>query len=58
MIMVSYLKSRKIKKIYFEVISNNKFFLYTILLKEIANCQDFFQIHSLGTRQRRIRYSL
>ena len=57
MITVSYLKSRKIKKIYFEVISNNKIFIYNFV-KRNSQLPDLFQIHSLGTRQRRIRYSL
>ena len=44
MIAVSYLMKIKIKKIFLEVISNTKFFLYKILLYEIADDQDFAKL--------------
>ena len=54
MIAVSYIIKRKIKKIFFEVISNSK-----ILLNEISNDQDFSKLigglGKEGTGQRRIR---
>ena len=43
MIVISYLMKRKIKKIFFEIISNNKIF-YKILFKEVANNQDFVKL--------------
>ena len=60
MIAVSYLMKRKIKKIFIEVISNSKIFLYKILYNEVANNQDFVKLTGGldigGTGQRRIRY--
>ena len=43
MITVLYLMKRKIKKIFFEVISNTKIF-YKTLLNEVANNQDFAKL--------------
>ena len=44
MIAVSYLMKRKIKKIFIEVISNTKVFLYKIFLNEVANDQNFYKL--------------
>ena len=49
--------NRKIKKIYFELISNTKI-IYKILLNEVANYQDFGKLtgrfdKGRGTRQKR-----
>ena len=51
MIAVSYIVKRKIKKIFFEVISNSKFFNINFF-NEIVNDQDFPKITGGGTRQR------
>ena len=50
MIAVSYIMNRKIKKIFFEVISNSKIF-NIIFFNEIVNDQDFTKLTG-GTRQR------
>ena len=61
MIAVSYIMKRKIKKIFFEVISNSKNF-NIIFFNEIVNDQDFPKLtggeldKGKGTGQRRIRY--
>ena len=62
MIAVSYIMKRKIKKIFFEVISNSKIFKI-IFFNEIVNDQDFPKLtggglDKGGTGQRRIRYKL
>ena len=44
MIVVSYLMKRKIRKIFLEVISNTKNFLYKILFNVFANDQDFAKL--------------
>ena len=49
MIAVLYIMKRKIKKIFFEVISNSKIF-NIIFLNEIVNDQDFAKLTG-GTRQ-------
>ena len=49
MIAVSYIMKRKIKKIFFEVISNSKIF-NIIFFNEIVNDQDFLKFKG-GTRQ-------
>ena len=59
MIAVSYIMKRKIKKIFFEVISNSKIF-NIIFFNEIVNDQDFPKLtggldKGGGTGQRRIR---
>ena len=56
MIAVSYLMKRKIKKIFLEVIFNNKIFNVNFF-NEIANDQDFAKLTG-GSGQRRIRYVL
>ena len=43
MIAVSYLMKRKIKKVFFEIISNTKIF-YIIFFNEVANDQDFAKL--------------
>ena len=55
MIAVSYIMKRKIKKIFFEVISNSKIFQNNFFQQ---NCQRprFSQTYRGGTGQRRIRY--
>ena len=53
MIAVSYIVNRKIKKIFFEVISNSKIF-NIIFFNEIVNDQDFPKLTG-GAGQRRIR---
>ena len=60
MIAVSYIMKRKIKKIFFEVISNYKIF-NKFFFNEMVNDQDFPKLTG-GTRQRvtgqrRIRYT-
>ena len=50
MIAVSYIMKRKIKKIFFEVISNSKIF-NIIFFNEIVNDQDFPKLTG-GARQR------
>ena len=60
MIAVSYIMKRKIKKIFFKVISNSKIF-NIIFFNEIVNDQDFPKLtggldKGGGTGQRRIRY--
>ena len=50
MIAVSYIVKRKIKKIFFEVISNSKIFKI-IFFNKIVNDQDFPKLTG-GTRQR------
>ena len=50
MIAVSYIMNKKIKKIFFEVISNSKIF-NIIFFNEIVNDQDFTKLTG-GTRQR------
>ena len=62
MIAVSYIMKRKIKKIFFEVISNSKIF-NIIFFNEIVNDQDLPKLtggldKGGKTGQRRIRYSL
>ena len=53
MIAVSYIVKRKIKKIFFEVISNSKIFNIIFFFNEIVNDQDFPKITGGGgTRQR------
>ena len=54
MIAVSSIMKRKIKKIFFEVISNSKNF-NIIFFNEIVNYQDFPKLTG-GTGQRRIQY--
>ena len=54
MIAVSYIVKRKIKKIFFEVISNSKIF-NIIFFNEIVQRSRFSQTYR-GTGQRRIRY--
>ena len=58
MIAVSYIMKRKIKKIFFEVISNSKIFNINFF-KEMVNDQDFPKLSGGldkgGTGQRRIR---
>ena len=54
MIAVSYIMKRKIKKIFFEVISNSKIFNINFF-NEMVNDQDFPKLTG-GTGQRRIRY--
>ena len=44
MIVILYLMKRKIKKIFFEIISNNKIFYINIFFNEIANDQDFAKL--------------
>ena len=51
MIAVSYIMKRKIKKIFFELISNSKI-LNIIFFNEIVNDQDFPKLTGGGTRQR------
>ena len=57
MIAVSYLKKRKIEKIFLEVIFNTKIF-YIKFFNEVANDQDFAKLtggeRQRGTGQRRI----
>ena len=59
MIAVSYLMKRKIKKVFFEIISNTKIF-YIIFFNEVTNDQDYAKLtgglDKGGTGQRRIRY--
>ena len=43
MIAVSYLMKRKIKKIFFEIISNTKIF-YIIFFNEVVNNRDFVKL--------------
>ena len=60
MIAVSYIMKRKIKKIFFEVISNSKMFKFKFFFNEMVNDQDFSKLtgglDKGGTGQRRIRY--
>ena len=53
MIAVSYIMKRKIKKIFFEVISNSKIFIINFF-NEMINDLDFAKLTG-GTGQRRIR---
>ena len=61
MIAVSYIMKRKIKKIFYEIISNSKIF-NIIFFNEMINDQDFPKLtggtrqRGGGTGQRRIRY--
>ena len=59
MIAISYIMTRKIKKIFFEVISNSKIFNITFF-NEIVNDQDFSKLTGGLDKgeagQRRIRY--
>ena len=60
MIAVSYLMKRKIKKVFYEIISNTKNFLYKIFFfNEVANDQEFAKLiggqDKGGIGQRRIR---
>ena len=61
MIAVSYIMKRKIKKIFFEVISNSKIFNIIFFFNEIVNDQDFPKLtgglDKGGTGQCRIRYT-
>ena len=61
MIAVSYIMKRKIKKVFFEVISNSKNFKLNFFYKIVYD-QDFPKLtggldKGGGTGQRRIRYS-
>ena len=51
MIAVSHIMKRKIKKIFFEVMSNSKIFKI-IFFNKIVNDQDFPKLTGGGTRQR------
>ena len=59
MIAVSYIMKIKIKKIFFEIISNTKIFKINFSLNEVANDRDFVKLtgglDKGGTGQRRIR---